>query len=106
MEKVPIISTFLCAFLRALLRSFPLSFAHRLGQVLWNKLGASDVDTAAHRASALQAARESIVLLNNSAGVLPLKTSAGRKPKIACIGVLGAIVLSSMNHLSIKLRFQ
>ena len=56
------------------------------GDVPYNKLGAADVDTPAHRDSALRAAREAIVLLNNSAGVLPL--AAGAVKKLACVGIL------------------
>ena len=52
----------------------------------YNRLGAADADSANHRAAALQAARESIVLLNNSAGVLPL--APGKAKSIACVGML------------------
>ncbi len=40
--------------------------------VPWSKLSLSDVDTPAHRALALQVARESMVLLKNQGNVLPL----------------------------------
>jgi len=46
------------------------------------KFGAEDINSAAHRALALQAARESIVLLKNEAGTLPLKSDT----RIAVIG--------------------
>jgi beta-D-xylosidase 4 len=48
------------------------------------RLGGADADTAAHRDSALRAARESIILLNNSAGVLPLD-----KRTLASVAVVG-----------------
>jgi beta-glucosidase len=51
-------------------------------QVAFNRIPMSVVDSAAHRQLALQAARESIVLLQNRSGFLPLK-SAG------CIAVVG-----------------
>ena len=46
------------------------------------RLGAESVDSAAHRALALTAARESIVLLQNSRGLLPLRAGA----RVAFIG--------------------
>ena len=51
--------------------------------VSYNQVPMSDVDSAEHRQLALQVARESMVLLKNRNGVLPLK--AGIK-KIAVIG--------------------
>jgi beta-glucosidase len=51
--------------------------------VPWSRLSLADNDTPEHRALALQAARESIVLLKNDHGVLPLKP---RVKKIAVIG--------------------
>ncbi|NKJ21025.1 beta-glucosidase [Dyella sp. SG609] len=45
-------------------------------------LGAQDINSPAHRALALQAARESIVLLKNERATLPLKSTA----RIAVIG--------------------
>ena len=44
--------------------------------VPWSNLKMSDNDTPAHRALALQAARESIVLLKNDHNILPLTNSA------------------------------
>jgi beta-glucosidase len=51
--------------------------------VPWSKLTLADNDTSEHRALALQAARESIVLLKNDHGVLPLK------PGVKTIAVVG-----------------
>ena len=71
---------------RAVERLFVARF--RLGMfdptkdVPYGALSASSVDTAADRALALQAARESIVLLKND-GVLPLRQ---RAPKVAVVG--------------------
>jgi beta-glucosidase len=61
---------------RAVRRLFEARF--RLGmfdppeRVPWSKLSLADVDTPAHREVALQAARESIVLLKNERNILPL----------------------------------
>jgi beta-glucosidase len=52
-------------------------------QVPWSNLTLADVDTAANRKVALQAARESIVLLKNEHNILPLKSS------IRSIAVIG-----------------
>ena len=63
----------------ALLRLFTARF--RLGmfdppeRVPFSKIPYSDVDSGAHRAIALEAARKSIVLLKNDRGVLPLAAS-------------------------------
>jgi beta-glucosidase len=51
--------------------------------VPWSKLGMKDNDTDANRAVARQAARESIVLLKNEHGTLPLK------PGVKTIAVVG-----------------
>ena len=51
--------------------------------VPWSKLTIADNDTAAHRQIALEAARESIVLLKNEQNTLPLKPST---KTIAVIG--------------------
>jgi beta-glucosidase len=51
--------------------------------VPWSKLSLADNDTAGHRALALQAARESIVLLKNERNTLPLTK---RAKTIAVIG--------------------
>jgi beta-glucosidase len=48
----------------------------------WGKIKASQVDTPAHRALALEAARKAIVLLKNDAARLPLKAGS----RIAVIG--------------------
>jgi beta-glucosidase len=72
---------------RAVRRLFEARF--RLGmfdppsQVPWSKLTLADVDTAANRKIALQAARESIVLLKNAHNILPLK------PSVKSIAVIG-----------------
>lgn len=72
---------------RAVRRLFEARF--RLGmfdppsQVPWSKLSLADVDTAANRKLALDAARESIVLLKNEHNTLPLKSSV---KSIAVVG--------------------
>jgi beta-glucosidase len=72
---------------RAVRRLFEARF--RLGMfdpppsVPWSKLTLADVDTAANRKIALQAARESIVLLKNDRNTLPLSS------KIKSIAVIG-----------------
>jgi beta-glucosidase len=72
---------------RALVRLFTARF--KLGQfdpaaiVPWSRLNAVDNDSAAHRQLALKTARESIVLLKNEGGFLPLKHAY---KKIAVIG--------------------
>ncbi len=48
----------------------------------WSRIKAAEVATPAHRATALEAGRKSIVLLQNNAGRLPLKPGA----RIAVIG--------------------
>jgi beta-glucosidase len=73
---------------RSVARLFEARF--RLGMfdppadVPWSKLTIADVDTPAHRKLALDAARESIVLLKNERNTLPLNTS-----KIKSIAVVG-----------------
>ena len=65
---------------RAVERLFTARF--RLGMfdpaefVPWSRLTIADNDTAEHRKLALEAARESIVLLKNEGGILPLKPGA------------------------------
>jgi beta-glucosidase len=72
---------------RALVRLFTIRF--RLGMfdppeaVRWSRIPYSVVDSAEHRALALRAARESIVLLKNEGAVLPLS------PKLRRIAVIG-----------------
>jgi beta-glucosidase len=72
---------------RAVKRLFEARF--RLGMfdppanVPWSKLSLSDVDTPANRQLALNAARESVVLLKNDHNTLPLKSSV---KSIAVIG--------------------
>jgi beta-glucosidase len=72
---------------RAVKRLFEARF--RLGmfdppdRLPWSKLTLADVDTPANRRLALEAARESIVLLKNTGNTLPLKSS------IKSIAVIG-----------------
>jgi beta-glucosidase len=72
---------------RAVRRLFEARF--RLGmfdppdRVPWSKLSLADVDTPAHRQLALEAARESIVLLKNDRHTLPLKSTV---KSIAVVG--------------------
>ncbi len=72
---------------RALERLFEARF--RLGmfdpaaRVPFSGIGMSEVDSAAHRALALEAAKESMVLLKNDGGVLPLG------PRVRRIAVTG-----------------
>lgn len=72
---------------RAVKRLFEARF--RLGmfdppdRVPWSKLSLADVDTPAHRQLALEAARESIVLLKNERHTLPLKSTV---KSIAVVG--------------------
>ncbi len=72
---------------RAVRRLFEARF--RLGMfdptasVPWSKLTLADVDTAANRKLALQAAQESIVLLKNDRNILPLSSKA---KSIAVVG--------------------
>ncbi|MEW9624414.1 glycoside hydrolase family 3 C-terminal domain-containing protein [Rhodanobacter sp. S2-g] len=68
----------------ALVRLF--SARYRLGELggdeTYAQLGANDIDSAAHRKLALRAAQESLVLLKNAHGTLPLRGS----PRLAVIG--------------------
>jgi beta-glucosidase len=68
---------------RLFLARFRLGMFDPPDSVPWSSLGMSDVDTPAHRALALRAARESMVLLRNAGHVLPLRKDAGT---IAVIG--------------------
>ena len=71
------------AITRDMTARFRLGMFDPAGMVPWSKLGAGDNDTAAHRGVALEAAKESLVLLKNEGGMLPLKAA----PKsIAVIG--------------------
>jgi len=58
------------------------------GQVAFNKISLLTVDSTAHRRLALQAARESIVLLQNRSDILPLKNVA----RIAVVGPTAEII--------------
>ena len=71
------------AITRLLTARFRLGVFDPPPMVPWSALGASANDTAAHRAMALKTARESIVLLKNQDGLLPLRKSYA---KIAVIG--------------------
>jgi beta-glucosidase len=65
--------------------------------VPWSKLPDSDLDSEAHRALALRAARESMVLLKNN-GLLPLKKTVKR---IAVVGPLAdqvPVLLGNYNN--------
>ncbi len=68
---------------RLFLARFKLGMFDPPDSVRWAKIPFSVLDQPAHRALALQAARESIVLLRNQNGVLPLKKDLGT---IAVIG--------------------
>jgi len=50
------------------------------------KLGPKDVNHTKHEGLALQAARESLILLKNTAGVLPFTPKASNATKIAVFG--------------------
>lgn len=69
------------ALIRALRARQALGIAFG-GTSPWSKIGTDQVDTPAHRALALEAARKSIVLLKNDASRLPLKPGS----TIAVIG--------------------
>jgi beta-glucosidase len=63
------------AFKRLLEARFKLGMFDPPDKVPWSKLSRTDVDTAEHRKLALEAAHESIVLLKNEGGTLPLKST-------------------------------
>lgn len=63
------------AMRRLLYARFRLGMFDPPERVPWSKLTLADNDTPAHRQLALEAARESIVLLKNEHNVLPLKSS-------------------------------
>ncbi len=71
------------AITRDMTARFRLGMFDPPAMVPWSKLGAKDNDTAAHRELALQTARESLVLLKNQDGLLPLKKAPA---SIAVIG--------------------
>ena len=71
------------AVTRTMTARFRLGMFDPAGMVPWSKLGAANNDTAAHRGLALQTARESLVLLKNEGGILPLKHAPA---SIAVIG--------------------
>lgn len=68
---------------RVLEARFRLGMFDPAENVLFNKIPYSENDSAEHRKLALQAERESIVLLKNQGGILPLKSSV---KKIAVVG--------------------
>ena len=68
---------------RLFLARFRLGMFDAPERVRWAQIPFSTVDAPDHRALARQAARESIVLLRNAGGMLPLRTSRGT---IAVIG--------------------
>jgi beta-glucosidase len=63
------------AVARLLTARFRLGMFDASAMVPWSKLTLADNDTEEHRRLALEAARESIVLLKNERGALPLKSS-------------------------------
>ena len=68
---------------RLLYARFRLGMFDPPERVPWSKLTLADNDTPAHRQLALEAARESIVLLKNEHNILPLK------PSVKSIAVVG-----------------
>jgi beta-glucosidase len=74
---------------RAVMRLFEARFRQGMfdppEMIPWSKLTMADNDTDEHRALALQAARESIVLLKNDHGTLPIK------PGVKTIAVIGPV---------------
>jgi len=68
---------------RLFLARFKLGMFDPPDSVPWSNLSLSDVDTPAHRALALQVARESMVLLKNQGNLLPLRKDLGT---VAVIG--------------------
>jgi beta-glucosidase len=68
---------------RLFMARFRLGMFDPPANVPWSHLGAADNDSPAHRQLALKTARESIVLLKNESGLLPLKHPYS---KIAVIG--------------------
>jgi beta-glucosidase len=68
---------------RLFIARFRLGMFDPPANVPWSHYGAAENDTAAHRELALKTARESIVLLKNDGGLLPMKKTYA---KIAVIG--------------------
>jgi beta-glucosidase len=68
---------------RLFVARFKLGMFDPLERVPWSGIPYSEVDSPAHRAIALEAARKSIVLLKNAKHVLPLRNSIKR---IAVVG--------------------
>jgi beta-glucosidase-like glycosyl hydrolase len=71
------------ALARLFTRSFMLGM-HDGNQSSYTQLGPESVDTPAHRALALAAARQALVLLKNTNGALPLRSAEAKR--VAIIG--------------------
>ena len=67
-------------------RMFELGIMDDPSTQYFNTLGAQNVDTMEHREVALDAARQSIVLLKNDNNMLPLSLTSGNLKSIAMIG--------------------
>ncbi|WP_162527205.1 glycoside hydrolase family 3 C-terminal domain-containing protein [Sphingomonas solaris] len=73
------------------------------GMVPYTKIPASVIDSPAHRKIALQVARESIVLLRNEGGLLPLDRAGLRA--IAVIGPMAATAIKGAQYTGLASSF-